>query len=191
MKSLRLPCLSGLLLVSALIIAAEPTGKEWEQEQNLSLNKERPTSILGSFPNQVSSLGILPDTSSWHLSLDGDWKFNWVKRPEQRPVGFEKPSFDVSQWKTITVPSCWQTQGYDVPVYVNQQYIFKRDWPKVMGEPPKNYVTYENRNPVGSYRREFEVRKNWKGQRVVIHFDGVDSFFYLWINGKYVGFSKD
>ena len=191
MNSLRLPCLSGLLLVSTLIIAAEPTGKEWEQEQNLSLNKERPTSILGSFPNQVSSLGILPDTSPWHLSLDGEWKFNWVKRPEQRPVGFEKPSFDVSQWKTITVPSCWQTQGYDVPVYVNQQYIFKRDWPKVMGEPPKNYVTYENRNPVGSYRREFEVPANWKGQRVVIHFDGVDSFFYLWINGKYVGFSKD
>ena len=186
----RLTVLTGALL-AACLVTAEPTGKEWEQEQNLSLNKERPTSILGAFPDVRTSLGILADSSPWHRSLDGAWKFHWVKEPAERPVGFAQPSFDVSGWKEITVPSCWQVQGYDTPVYVNQAYIFKRDWPRVMGEPPKHFTTFAARNPVGSYRRDFEVPADWKGQRVFIHFDGVDSFFYLWINGKYVGFSKD
>lgn len=186
----RFPLIVGTLL-AAHLTAAEPTGKEWEQEQNLSLNKERPTSILGAFPDVRSSLAILPDTSSWHRSLDGAWKFHWVKEPSLRPIGFASPEFDVSGWKEIPVPSCWQNQGYDTPVYVNQAYIFKRDWPRVMGEPPKHFTTFAARNPVGSYRRDFEVPSDWKGQRIFIHFDGVDSFFYLWINGKYVGFSKD
>ena len=125
------------------------------------------------------------------MSLDGAWKFNWVKRPEERPVDFFKPEFDVSGWKEIAVPSSWQTQGYDVPVYSNQAYLFKRDWPRVMGEPPRRFTTFVNRNPVGSYRRDFEIPASWAGREVFINFDGVDSFFYLWINGKYVGFSKN
>lgn len=168
-----------------------PTGKEWEQEGNLSLNKEVPTATFFSFGDVESAKKILPEHSKFWRSLDGEWKFNWVKRPEERPQDFFKPEFDVSNWKTISVPSSWQLKGYDVPVYSNQKYLFKRDWPKVMGEPPKEYTAYENRNPVGSYRREFDVPADWKEREVFINFDGVDSFFYLWINGKYVGFSKD
>jgi beta-galactosidase len=82
-------------------------------------------------------------------------------------------------------------QGSGVPVYANQSYLFKRDWPKVMGEPPKHFTAYENRNPVGSYRRDFEIPADWQGREVFLNFDGVDSFFYLWINGSYVGFSKN
>ncbi len=114
-----------------------------------------------------------------------------MKRPEERPVDFFKPEFDVSGWREIAVPSSWQTQGYDVPVYSNQAYLFKRDWPRVMGEPPRHFTTFVNRNPVGSYRRDFEIPASWDGREVFINFDGVDSFFYLWINGKYVGFSKN
>ncbi|HSK78978.1 MAG TPA: glycoside hydrolase family 2 TIM barrel-domain containing protein [Thermoanaerobaculia bacterium] len=97
----------------------------------------------------------------------------------------------MSGWKEIAVPSSWQTQGYDVPVYSNQAYLFKRDWPRVMGEPPRHFTTFVNRNPVGSYRRDFEIPASWDGREVFINFDGVDSFFYLWINGKYAGFSKN
>lgn len=168
-----------------------PTGREWEQEGNLSLNKEPVRATFSSFADVESALKVLPEHSTRRLPLDGPWKFHWVKRPEERPVDFFKPSHDVSSWKEIPVPSSWQLQGYDVPVYSNQRYLFKRDWPRVMGEPPKEYTSYVNRNPVGSYRRNFEVPAEWNGDDVFVRFDGVDSFFYLWINGSYVGFSKD
>lgn len=168
-----------------------PSGKEWESEQMLGLNKEKPRATFNSYADVESAKKILPEFSQYRVSLDGAWKFNWVKRPEERPIDFFKPEFDVSGWKEITVPSSWQTQGYDVPVYSNQAYLFKRDWPRVMGEPPKHFTTFVNRNPVGSYRRDFEIPANWDGREVFINFDGVDSFFYLWINGKYVGFSKN
>jgi beta-galactosidase len=168
-----------------------PSGEEWESEQMLGLNKEKPRATFNSYADVESAKKILPEFSQYRVSLDGAWKFNWVKRPEERPVDFFKPEFDVSGWKEIVVPSSWQTQGYDVPVYSNQAYLFKRDWPHVMGEPPKHFTTFVNRNPVGSYRRDFAIPANWNGREVFINFDGVDSFFYLWINGKYVGFSKN
>ncbi len=168
-----------------------PTGREWEQEGNLSLNKEPVHATFTSFADAESALKILPEHSTRRRSLDGAWKFHWVKRPEERPADFFRPGFDVSSWKDIQVPSSWQLQGYDVPVYSNQRYLFKRDWPRVMGEPPKEYTSFINRNPVGSYRRTFDIPADWKGEDVFVRFDGVDSFFYLWINGSYVGFSKD
>ena len=168
-----------------------PSGQEWESEQRLGLNKEKPHATFNSYADVESAKKILPEFSQYRVSLDGAWKFNWVKRPEERPVDFFKPELDVSGWKEIAVPSSWQTQGYDVPVYSNQAYLFRRDWPRVMGEPPRRFTTFVNRNPVGSYRRDFEIPASWDGREVFINFDGVDSFFYLWINGKYVGFSKD
>jgi len=168
-----------------------PTGKEWEEEQNLSLHKEPPSATFASFGDLDTALQILPEHSRYWRSLDGAWKFNWVKRPEERPREFFQPSFDVSKWADIPVPSSWQCQGYGVPVYSNQRYLFQRDWPHVMGEPPADYTAVTNRNPVGSYRRDFLVPDEWSGRDVFLTFDGVDSFFYLWINGRYVGFSKD
>jgi beta-galactosidase len=168
-----------------------PTGEEWQQEQNLSLNKEPARATFASFPEAESAQKILPEHSRWWRSLDGRWKFRWVGHPEQRPRNFYAPEYDVSGWDEIPVPSNWQLQGYDVPVYSNQRYLFQRDWPRVMGEPPAHYTAYTNRNPVGSYRRDFTVPADWAGREVFLQFDGVDSFFYLWINGRYVGFSKD
>ncbi len=169
----------------------QPTGKEWEQEQNLSLHKLPPHATIIPFPDAGTAQKILPEFSPFMVSLNGDWKFHWVKHPDERPRDFYRPDFDVSGWRTIRVPSSWQMQGYDVPVYANQSYLFKRDWPRVMGEPPMRFTTYINRNPVGSYRRGFTVPAAWAGREVHLTFDGVDSFFYLWINGRYVGFSKD
>ncbi len=169
----------------------EPTGKEWEQEGNLALGKEAPRATFASFGDLASALKVLPEHSQFRRCLDGKWKFNWVKRPEERPEGFFLPCLPVSDWKEIPVPSSWQCQGYDVPVYANQPYLFKRDWPRVMSEPPRNFTTFVNRNPVGSYRRDFALPEDWAGRRVFLEFDGVDSFFYLWVNGTYIGFSKD
>ena len=173
-------------------VASAPTGLEWQQEQNLHWNKEAPRATFMSFSDLKSALKILPENSQWWKSLDGQWKFNWVKEPSERPKDFYKTDYDVSNWKDIKVPSSWQTQGYGVPIYCNQPYPFERNWPSVMDEPKnKNYTSFEQRNPVGSYRRDFDVPTDWDGREVYMQFDGVDSFFYLWINGKYVGFSKD
>lgn len=182
-----------------------PTGKEWESPSHIAHNKEQPRATFYSFKNVKSARKVLPEHAEYWKSLDGDWKFNWVKRPEQRPVDFFKPDFDVSNWDEIPVPSNWNVYGlgkdggqkYGTPIYCNQPVIFKHsvkvdDWKGgVMREPEKDWVTYEARNEVGSYRRDFKIPKNWDGREIFVQFDGVDSFFYLWINGKYVGFSKN
>lgn len=182
-----------------------PTGKEWESPQELSLNKELPRSWFFSFNDTESARKVLPENSDFWLSLNGIWKFNWVKHPDERPKKFFDPAFDVSTWDEISVPSSWNIYGiqkngelkYGVPIYVNQPVIFQHkvavdDWRGgVMRTPPTHWTTYIYRNEVGSYRREFEIPQNWKDREVFIDFDGVDSFFYLWINGQYVGFSKN
>ncbi len=169
----------------------QPTGQEWQQEQNLSFGKLPHRATFTPFPDATAARAVTREASPLWRSLDGDWRFHWVKHPDLRPRDFWKADFDASRWKTIPVPSNWQLQGYDVPVYANQPYLFKKDWPRVMGEPPKHFTTFENRNPVGSYLRDFEVPGDWAGRDIHLTFDGVDSFFYLWVNGHYVGFSKD
>jgi beta-galactosidase len=117
------------------------------------------------------------------------WKFSWVSWPQARPVDFYKTTYDVSAWKEIPVPSNWQLLGYGTPYYRNLGYTFKKDFPKVMSTPPKNFTAYAERNPVGSYRRDFGVPADWKGREIFIAFDGVDAGFFLWINGQKVGYS--
>ncbi|MDO4880944.1 MAG: glycoside hydrolase family 2 TIM barrel-domain containing protein [Capnocytophaga sp.] len=183
----------------------EPTGKEWESVEELALNKEYPRAYFFSFQDEKSATKVLPENSNYWLSLNGNWKFHWVKTPFERPKDFYKNAFDASSWDTIAVPSNWNIYGiqkdgalrYGVPIYVNQLVIFQHtiavdDWRGgVMRTPPKNWTTYEYRNEVGSYIREFEVPTNWDGREIFVDFNGVDSFFYLWINGRYVGFSKN
>ncbi|MFK8303070.1 glycoside hydrolase family 2 TIM barrel-domain containing protein [Capnocytophaga stomatis] len=182
-----------------------PTGKEWESVEELSLNKEQPKAYFFSFADKESARKVLPENSKYWLSLNGNWNFHWVKTPNERPKDFYKPSYDVASWDEIPVPSNWNIYGvqkdgtlkYGVPVYVNQPVIFYHerkvdDWRKgVMRTPPTTWTTYVYRNEVGSYRRDFTIPQDWKNREVFINFDGVDSFFYLWINGKYVGFSKN
>ena len=179
--------------------AAAPTGTEWKESENLSFGREERRAAFSSFDSLESALKILPEFSERTISLDSDteWKFNWVSEPSKRPVDFYKPDFDVSKWETIKVPCSWQAfgangkGGWGTAIYSNQTYPFKRDQPDVMGEPPKDWTAFKERNPVGSYRRDFEVPAKWDGQDIFLKFDAVDSFFYLWVNGEYVGFSKD
>ncbi|MDR1756481.1 MAG: discoidin domain-containing protein [Culturomica sp.] len=182
-----------------------PAGNEWESPENLALNKEQPRAWFFSFPDVASARKVLPEHTPFRLSLNGEWRFHWAPDPDSRPKTFYQPEFDVSRWDRIPVPSNWNVFGiqkngslkYGVPIYVNQPVIFQHkvavdDWRGgVMRTPPAEWTTYKHRNEVGSYRRDFEIPQTWEGREVFIEFDGTDSFFYLWINGKYVGFSKN
>ena len=166
-----------------------PIPPEIENPELLGINKEPYHATLMPYANLQEALVAKRHASSLCRSLNGQWKFNWVPTPEQRPVDFYKPGFDVSDWKELPVPSNWEVHGYGTPFYRNLGYTIKKDYPNVMSEPEKWYTSYKERNPVGSYRRDFEVPADWKGRRNFITFDGVDCAFFLWINGEKVGFS--
>lgn len=163
--------------------------KEIEDPEVLGINKELSHAALMPYPTLSEALKAKRNRSAFSRSLNGSWKFNWVDWPQKRPVDFYKPSFDVSQWKDIRVPSNWQVEGYGTPNYSNFTYIFHKDFPRVMGTPNPKYTNLKERNPVGSYRRDFTVPSSWKGRRVFITFDGVDAGFFIWVNGQKVGYS--
>lgn len=183
-----------------------PTGWEWQSPDSVAVNKLQPHAWFFSFRNIEEARKVLPENSSYWKSLDGMWKFHWAPNPDERPKDFFRTDYDVSKWDDIKVPMSWNMAGlqrdgknkYGDPLYSNQRVIFQHSWQPmndwkggVMRTPPKNWMTYRNRNEVGSYRRTFTVPADWKGQEIYLNFDGVDSFFYLYINGKYVGFSKN
>ena len=183
-----------------------PTGWEWQSPDSVAVNKQQPHAWFFSFRNIDEARKVLPENSSYWKSLDGMWKFHWAPNPDERPKDFFRTDYDVSKWNDITVPMSWNMAGlqrdgknkYGDPLYSNQRVIFQHSWQPmndwkggVMRTPPKDWMTYRNRNEVGSYRRTFTVPADWKGQEIYLNFDGVDSFFYLYINGKYVGFSKN
>ena len=167
--------------------ATVPT--EIEDPRNIGINKEPAHASLMPYANLQEALKANRRASTFARSLNGAWKFNWVDWPEKRPADFYKTSYDVSGWKAIKVPSNWQIEGYGTPYYSNYNYIFKKDFPRVMSEPPVKFTAYKERNPVGSYRRDFTLPADWNGRRVFITFDGVDAGFFIWINGKKVGYS--
>ncbi|HWI56079.1 MAG TPA: glycoside hydrolase family 2 TIM barrel-domain containing protein, partial [Bacillota bacterium] len=176
-------------MVCGRLWAGAPLPAEIEDPECLGINKEAAHATLMPYGSLRQALTANRHASSFCRSLNGMWKFNWVPHPAQRPVDFYKPDFDVSGWKAIPVPSNWQLLGYGTPYYRNLGYTFQKDWPHVLSEPPTNFTAYAERNPVGSYRHEFEVPAGWQGRRVFLTFDGVDSAFFLWINGQQVGFS--
>ena len=185
--------------------ATAPTGNEWQSPSALGYNKLPARALFSSFSSVDEARKVLPEFAKDYLSLNGEWSFHFSKNPDERPKDFFTKGYDDSKWDRLQVPVSWNMAGiqkdgtlkYGVPIYVNQWVIFKYniepgDWKKgVMREPPKNYTTYEYRNEVGSFRRSFDIPTTWDGKEVYLNFDGVDSFFYLWINGRYVGFSKN
>ncbi|MBQ7823345.1 MAG: RICIN domain-containing protein [Bacteroidaceae bacterium] len=169
--------------------------EDWENETIFAVNKEPGHATYTPFPS-VEALKkdpsyrrawITPESPRYML-LNGNWKFHWVKQPSERPADFYKPGYDVSQWEEIPVPSNWEMYGYGTPIYTNITYPHRNNPPFIQGQ--KGYTILNEPNPVGSYRRDFELPAEWKGNEIFIHFDGVYSAMYLWINGKKVGYSQ-
>ena len=172
-----------ILLTTLLTIAAQAQPHDWENPAVLGINK-LPYHATLQLPSKWKECKEI-------VSLDGQWLFHWSRKPEERPVNFYREDYDVSGWGTITVPGNWQTQGYGTPIYTNIDYPFKRNRPSVTSEPPKDWTAYENRNPVGSYVTFFDVTKEMLSQHLILHFGGVHSAMYVWVNGKKVGYSQN
>ncbi len=183
--------ISRILLPLLPLLASTSPGAapDWENPQVVEIDRLPVRATFIPHESSPRALGALP--SRREKSLNGTWSFRWSPRPEQRPVGFEQPDFDLGGWDEIVVPGNWQTQGFGVPIYTNITYPFRKDPPNIMGDPPEEYTQFELRNPVGSYRREFEVPESWEGMRVHLGFAGVKSAFYVWVNGERVGYSQD
>lgn len=168
---------------------------EWENQHIFEINKEKPRNTFIPF---LSSDELKSDPSfqqpwetpkaSNYKLISGRWKFNWVSKPSERPSDFYKEDFDVSGWKEINVPSTWENEGYGTPIYTNVTYPHKNQPPFIL--PVKGWTIEKENNPVGSYRREFTIDKSWMDKEVFLHFDGVYSAIYIWINGEKVGYSQ-
>jgi len=172
-----------VLLVSVLAIEAQAQVRDWENPSVLGINK-LPYHATLQLPSREKECKEI-------VSLDGEWLFHWSPKPEDRPVDFYLEDYDVSDWGKITVPGNWQTQGYGTPIYININYPFVKNRPSVTSEPPKEWTAYENRNPVGQYVTFVEVTKEMLAKNLILHFGGVHSAMYLWINGQKVGYSQN
>ena len=165
------------------ILGASAQTRDWENPAVLGINK-LPYHATLQLPSKWKECKEI-------VSLDGQWLFHWSPKPEERPADFYKVDYDVSGWDKITVPGNWQTQGYGTPIYININYPFVRNRPSVTTEPPKDWTAYENRNPVGSYVTFVDVTKEMLAKNLILHFGGVHSAMYLWINGQRVGYSQN
>lgn len=157
---------------------AQVNHPEWQNPLINQINREK---MHAYFVPHKSKDAALKNENDKRMSLNGTWKFCFSKNPASRPASFFKKGFSTKTWKNIQVPGSWELQGFDSPIYTDVQYPFPARPPFV----PTEY------NPVGSYIREFSVPNDWNGEDIILHFDGVESAFYCWINGKLAGYSED
>ena len=177
------------------ISEAQKSKNDWENEAIFGINKEpgRATMLLYASEKEMKGDAAyqqpwLWPNSSLRVMLNGQWQFNWVPKPEDRPIDFYKPSFDASSWKTIPVPSCMEMQGYGTPIYTNVTYPFRNQPPFIKGQ--EGYTVVKEPNAVGSYRRTITVPASWNGREIYLHFNGIYSAAYVWVNGQKVGYTQ-
>ncbi len=163
------------------IASSQEQRNDWENPEVVGINKVAPHANYTPFDNVSDALNKTRYESEFVKLLNGKWRFNWVIKPDERPMDFYKADFNSESWDLIDVPSNWEMKGYGVPIYTDVNYPFPNNEPFI----PHDY------NPVGSYITTFTVPKNWKGREIFIQFGGVRSAMYLWINGKKVGYSQD
>ena len=167
---------------------------DWENPEVFNINREDPHASFISFADEKSAVEAIKLNSPNYQSLDGIWKFNWVKTPDQRPFYFYKDDYDTRDWKDTQVPSNWQLMGYDVPVYTNIPYPFIA-YEEIYNSGNKDKIAPplvpRDWNPVGSYKRSFKIPSDWSEKEIFLNFGAVSSAFYVWVNENLAGYSED
>lgn len=177
MKKLLLSLLS---LSLALPLFAQESQNEWENPEILDRNKEQPHAQFILFENAEQAMKAEGPNSSLYKSLNGVWKFDIAKHPSERPFDFYQTDLDDSEWSDIMVPSNWELEGFDIPIYTNLVYPHPKNPPYIDGDY----------NPVGSYRKEFTVPEDWDEHEILLHFGSITGYARVFVNGKEVGMTK-
>ena len=176
--------LTSLLTMMTLSMGAQ-SFQEWKDPKVNAVNRAPMHTNYFAYESDHAAKKGIKENSANFMTLNGTWKFNWVKDADSRPTDFWKVGFNDKGWNDIPVPGIWELHGYGDPIYVNIGYAWRNQFES---NPP--YVPNEE-NHVGSYRREITVPASWKGKDIIAHFGSVTSNMYLWVNGKYVGYSED
>ena len=177
-----------MLAVLVIIPAAAQQRPEWQSQYAVGLNKLNPHAYVWPYATAADVQKGAYEESPYYMSLNGKWKFHWVKNPDTRPKDFYKPSFYTGGWADINVPGNWERQGYGTAIYVNETYEFDDKMFNFKKNPP---LVPSEENEVGSYRRTFTIPAGWEGRRVILCCEGVISFYYAWVNGKFLGYNQD
>lgn len=177
--------ISQLILIAGCLITCkssfcQQTLNDWENPRVFQINRETPRATFLPYADEATAVEDNYAKSPYYELLSGTWKFHWVPKPDDRPLDFYRETYDDSKWKEIQVPSNWELKGYGIPIYTNIEY------PHGLHAP---FIPH-NDNPVGSYRRTFEVPASWDGRRIYLHFASGTSAMYVWVNGQKVGYSE-
>ena len=174
-----------LLVLGCVLPAGAQTFKEWQDPEVNEINRAPMHSSYFVYPDKETALSGSPFSQSNYLSLNGPWKFHWVKDADERPTDFYRMDYEDASWGTMPVPGVWELNGYGDPIYINAGYGWREHFEN---QPPRVPV---EENHVGSYRRTVRVPDDWQGKQVFIHLGSVTSNVYLWVNGRFVGYSED
>jgi len=176
-----------LFVISLMLLSWSCTSPDPVKDQKLhsdqtvfGINKLAPHADFFAYESALLAAADVPDSSDRYLSLNGQWKFHWTVSPRKRIKNFYEVDLDDSHWKTIPVPANWEVEGYGHPIYLDERYPFTTTWP----DAPEDY------NPVGTYRHRFNVPETWVDQQVILHFAGAKSAMYLYLNGRFAGYSQ-
>lgn len=176
--------LLGTMCVCALSVSAQ-SFKEWQDPEVNAINRAPMHTSFFAYENlETANKGVKEESDNF-MTLNGKWKFLWVESADKRPDDFFRVGYDDNGWDDFRIPAVWELNGYGDPIYVNIGYAWRNQY---KNNPP--YVPVE-KNHVGSYRKEIVVPANWKGKDIIAHFGSVTSNMYLWVNGKFVGYSED
>ena len=176
--------LTGLLATAAFTADAQ-SFQEWRDPEVNAVNRAPMHTSYFAYESVEAAKQGVKEHSSNFMSLNGTWKFFWVKDADARPTDFWKTGFNDKGWADMPVPGVWELNGYGDPIYVNVGYAWRNCY---KNNPP---LVPEENNHVGSYRREIVIPADWKGKEIIAHFGSVTSNMYLWVNGRYVGYSED
>lgn len=171
------------ITISSLLVGLAGSVKaqnDWENHEVFQRNKEAPHATLFPYRSVEAAIADDPKQSMWHHSLNGLWRFHFAINPAERPKGFHEVNYNDDSWDLIPVPSNWEVQGYDHPIYLDEKYPFSAQWPDMQ----------DHYNPVGSYRRTFSLSDEWLSQNTILHIGAATSAVYVWVNGEMVGYSQ-
>ena len=182
---LILPCFASSDASTFASASTSAATEYWKDPKINAVNRAPMHTNFFAYKDAKEAKLMRKEVSQNYLSLNGNWKFNWVKNSDQRPLDFYKSDYNDKYWENISVPGIWELNGYGDPIYVNAGYPWKWNY---KNNPPN--VPVQNNN-VGSYRKIINIPEDWSGKEIMAHFGSVTSNIYLWINGKFVGYSED